>query len=101
MKAALYVSGNYHLAPGYGQYLVPMTIWSAKSDEAKAKMFDEFLQDKKRVRKSTTVKAHVVRFEILNEQKLAKKNGQKRKRTKTVETFLLAMLFLFCSKHKL
>ena len=95
----MYGSGNYHLAPGYVHYRVPLPIWSAESDEAKAKMFDEFLQDKKRARKSITVKAHNVSFEIPNEQKLAK-NGQKRKRTKTGQS-LCKQCFLILLKNRL
>ena len=74
LKTVLYGSGNYHLAPGYGHYLVPLiSYWTIKSDEEKTKLI---------IQMSNTLKVNNVSVEVPNVQKL----GQKRKRTRTVKT---------------
>ena len=79
LKTVLYGSGNYHLAPGYSHYLVPLiSYWTIKSDEEKTKLI---------IQMSNTVKANNVSVEVPNEQKLSKKKlVQKQKRTRTVKT---------------
>lgn len=87
LRAPLHGSGIYHLAPGYGHYLVPSVIWSSKSSEQKEKLFKDFLLDRKRRANPKTLRARNVSFEVPNEQKLAKKAGQKKKRTKTSKRY--------------
>ena len=56
----MYGSGIYHLAPGYGHYLIPTAMWSSKSREQKDKLFKDFLFDTKRKSNPKTLKARGV-----------------------------------------
>lgn len=87
LRASLSGTGIYNLAPGYGHYMLPSVVWGSKSQEEKQRLFINFLLDKKRRVPNKAVKAKNVSFEVPNEQKLARKIGQKNKRTKTTKKY--------------